>query len=44
MLTDSGLKRAKRNKPAVTRVLLCTRADTGVGASIARGSHIENGY
>ena len=30
-------------KPAVTRVEECTRAEIGVGAAIARGSHGENG-
>jgi hypothetical protein len=29
--------------PAVTRVDECTRADTGVGAAIAAGNHLENG-
>jgi len=29
--------------PALTNVLLCTNADTGVGALIAAGSHDENG-
>lgn len=43
-LKCSGRIRPIRNNPAVTRVLLCTKAETGVGASIARGSHIENGY
>lgn len=38
------MMRAIRNSPAVTRVLLCTRAETGVGASIASGSHMEKGY
>lgn len=32
-----------KNTPAVTRVDECTRADTGVGAAIAAGSHLENG-
>lgn len=31
------------NTPAVTRVDECTNADTGVGAAIAAGSHLENG-
>ena len=31
------------NTPAVTKVDECTRADTGVGAAIAAGSHLENG-
>ena len=34
-------KRYMRNTPAVTRVDECTRADTGVGAAIAAGSHLE---
>jgi len=29
--------------PAVTNVDECTRADTGVGAAIAAGSHLEYG-
>jgi hypothetical protein len=33
----------KRNNPAVTRVLLCTKALTGVGAAIALGSHLLKG-
>ena len=32
-----------RKTPAVTSVEECTRADTGVGAAIAAGSHLENG-
>ena len=34
-------KRCIRKIPAVTRVDECTRADTGVGAAIAAGSHLE---
>ena len=30
-------------RPAVTRVLLCTKALTGVGAAIAAGNHLING-
>ena len=30
--------------PAVTRVLECTRLDTGVGAAMAAGSQELNGY
>jgi hypothetical protein len=30
--------------PAVTRVLLCTREETGVGAAIARGNQLQKGY
>jgi hypothetical protein len=33
----------KRNKPAVTKVLLCTKELTGVGAAIARGSQPQKG-
>lgn len=33
----------RRNTPAVTRVDEWTRAETGVGAAIAAGSHLENG-
>jgi len=32
-----------RKTPAVTRVEECTRAETGVGAAMAAGSHLENG-
>lgn len=32
-----------RKIPAVTRVDECTKADTGVGAAIAAGSHLEKG-
>ena len=35
--------RINRKTPAVTRVDECTRADTGVGAAIAAGSHLEKG-
>ena len=30
--------------PAVTKVLLWTREDTGVGAAIAKGSQLQKGY
>jgi hypothetical protein len=33
-----------RYTPAVTRVLECTKDDTGVGAAIAAGSQEEKGY
>lgn len=33
----------RRNTPAVTRVEEWTRADTGVGAAIAAGNHLEKG-
>ena len=36
-------KRLRKNKPAVTSVDLWTRALTGVGASIAKGSQTEKG-
>ena len=36
-------KRIKRYTPAVTSVEECTKADTGVGAAIAAGSHAEKG-
>lgn len=38
-----GQKRNNRKIPAVTSVEEWTRADTGVGAAIAAGSHLENG-
>ena len=38
-----GINRIIRNTPAVTNVDECTRADTGVGAAIAAGSHAEKG-
>jgi len=37
------LKLNNRIKPAVTKVLLCTRELTGVGALIAFGNHPLNG-
>jgi hypothetical protein len=39
----NGKNRIKRKIPAVTRVEVCTRAETGVGAAIAAGSQAENG-
>ena len=39
----NGQNRIRRNTPAVTRVDECTSADTGVGAAIAAGSHLEKG-
>lgn len=39
----NGWKRYRRKTPAVTRVEEWTRAETGVGAAIAAGSHDENG-
>jgi len=32
-----------KKTPAVTSVEECTKAETGVGAAIAAGSHAENG-
>lgn len=40
---NKGLNRISRKTPAVTRVEECTRADTGVGAAIAAGSHAMKG-
>ena len=34
-----GFSRINRNIPATTMVLLCSSADTGVGPSMAAGSH-----
>ena len=34
-----GWSRINRKMPATTMVLECSRADTGVGPSIAEGSH-----
>ena len=36
-------KRINRNTPAVTKVEEWTKAETGVGAAIAAGNHLENG-
>jgi hypothetical protein len=33
----------RTHSPAVTKVEECTKAETGVGAAIAAGSHAENG-
>lgn len=38
-----GKYRNSRKTPAVTSVEECTRAETGVGASMAAGSQLENG-
>jgi hypothetical protein len=35
--------RINKYTPAVTRVEECTKAETGVGAAIAAGSHAEKG-
>jgi hypothetical protein len=40
----TGLKRNNKYTPAVTNVEECTRADTGVGAAMAAGNHLLNGY
>ena len=40
---NTRLNRYKMKIPAVTRVEECTRGDSGVGAAIAAGSHLENG-
>jgi hypothetical protein len=37
------LKRIIKNKPAVTSVEECTKAEMGVGAAIAAGNQDENG-
>jgi hypothetical protein len=42
-LTIKKKKFIKRTSPAVTRVLLCTRALTGVGALIAFGNQLLKG-
>lgn len=42
-LVRNWKKRMVRNTPAVTRVEEWTSADTGVGAAIAAGNHLENG-
>ena len=39
----SSNKRIKKNTPAVTKVEECTSDDTGVGAAIAKGNHLEKG-
>ena len=40
---SSGLKRTSRNGPALTIVAAWMSAETGVGASMANGSHTWNG-
>jgi len=37
-------KRIRSQTPAVTRVELCTKALTGVGAAIAAGSQLTKGH
>lgn len=39
LFSSKGLIRIKRKMPATTIVLECSRAETGVGPSIAEGSH-----
>ena len=39
----NGKNRINKKTPAVTNVEECTRAETGVGAAIAAGSHLEKG-
>lgn len=39
LLCIRGLIRIRRKMPATTIVLECSRADTGVGPSMAEGSH-----
>lgn len=43
LVLRNGKNRNTRNTPAVTRVDEWTSAETGVGAAIAAGSHLENG-
>lgn len=38
LFSSKGLRRMSRKMPATTMVLECSRADTGVGPSIAAGS------
>lgn len=39
LFSISGLSRTSKKIPATTIVLECSRADTGVGPSMAEGSH-----
>lgn len=39
LFSIKGLIRTRRKIPATTIVLECSRAETGVGPSIAEGSH-----
>ena len=39
LCSNRGLIRTRRKIPATTIVLECSRAETGVGPSIAAGSH-----
>jgi len=38
------MNRSNNQIPAVTKVELCTKALTGVGAAMAAGSHLANGH
>ena len=38
--SNIGEHRIIKNTPAVTKVAACIKADTGVGPSIAEGSHV----
>jgi hypothetical protein len=42
-ISRNGKNRIKRNTPPVTRVEEWTKAETGVGAAIAAGNHLEKG-
>ena len=39
LVSSRGLIRTRRKIPATTIVLECSRAETGVGPSMAEGSH-----
>lgn len=39
LFSIKGLSRMRRKMPATTMVLECSRAETGVGPSMAEGSH-----
>lgn len=39
LFSSRGLRRISRKIPATTMVLECSRAETGVGPSMAEGSH-----
>lgn len=43
LLNQGALKRNSKYKPAVTKVLECTKEDTGVGAAMAAGSQLQKG-
>jgi len=44
LIEVKALKRIINHTPAVTKVDLCTRDLTGVGAAIAAGSHLIKGH